>query len=161
MSARFSDAQMRRYSRQLLLPAVGGHGQSRLLAAEVAVDVDSVGGRIAALLLAAAGIGRVVLCGALDRPLTIGDVGFPIGARDVGATLGDAMGAAIAARNPDVAVVRSAAQPDGRLVLDGATPSLASAFARAGAAASAIVHAIATGAAPGAIVHAIATGGSR
>lgn len=142
----FSDAQVRRYSRQILLPTVGGRGQAALLAAEVAVDVDGIGGRIAAMLLAAAGVGRLVLDGALDRRLSADDIRFPLAADDRGCTLGEAMAAHLAARNPDITVVLAHARPVHCLTIDDDGPALAlaTAFARAGAAASALTHALAT-----------------
>jgi len=146
---RFTDAQMRRYSRQILLPAVGGHGQARLRAAEVAIDVDGAAGRIAALLLAAAGVGRIVLCGALDRPVAEADLGFPLDAGARGRGLGDAVAAQVAARNPDVTIVRATARPASCLHLDDEPgQTLADALARAGAAATALAYALATGTAP-------------
>lgn len=53
---RFSDEQMRRYSRQILLREVGGRGQARLLAAELAVVCAGAAGRVAAQYLLRAGI---------------------------------------------------------------------------------------------------------
>ena len=146
-AARFTDEQVRRYSRQILLVDVGGRGQARLLAAEVAIDIGGAAGRIAALLLGAAGVGRIVLCGALDRVVTDEDVGFPLTAGDRGRALGDAMAAHVIARNGDVTVARATSAPAGSLQL-GDDPSLASALARAGEAASAIAYRLATGATP-------------
>lgn len=62
-----SDQQIDRYSRQIILPELGGRGQDRLLAASLAV-VDA-GGDSALLLLylAAAGIGRVTVYNPLGR----------------------------------------------------------------------------------------------
>ena len=58
-----SDAQVERYSRQIILPEVGARGQEKLLSATIAlvdaVDRDSV----LPLYLAAAGIGRSRGCG--------------------------------------------------------------------------------------------------
>jgi molybdopterin/thiamine biosynthesis adenylyltransferase len=53
------DQTLERFSRQILLPEVGGRGQERLLAARVALAGDA-GGRVADLLRRA-GVGRV--CG--------------------------------------------------------------------------------------------------
>jgi adenylyltransferase/sulfurtransferase len=52
--ARFSDAEVRRYSRQMALAEVGGVGQERLRAARLAADSE-----IEALYLAAAGVGTL------------------------------------------------------------------------------------------------------
>jgi adenylyltransferase/sulfurtransferase len=54
-----TDAQIERYSRQIILPEVGSRGQERLLAASVAVAGNGTAARTAALYLAAAGIGRL------------------------------------------------------------------------------------------------------
>jgi molybdopterin/thiamine biosynthesis adenylyltransferase len=52
--SRFSDEEVRRYSRQLVLPELGGVGQERLRAASL--DAES---EVTALYLAAAGVGRL------------------------------------------------------------------------------------------------------
>ncbi|MGH7788387.1 MAG: hypothetical protein ACRERC_16075, partial [Candidatus Binatia bacterium] len=60
-----SDAQVERYSRQIILPEIGVAGQQRLLSAHVAIDDG--GGPLAAVLapyLAGAGVGRLTLHGA-------------------------------------------------------------------------------------------------
>jgi len=59
-----TDLQIARYSRQIILPAVGGRGQQQLLSAAVAVAGQSEMARTAAVYLAAAGIGRLFLIGA-------------------------------------------------------------------------------------------------
>jgi adenylyltransferase/sulfurtransferase len=57
-----SDAQIERYSRQILLPEIGGRGQERLLAARIALAGSGPAAAAAATLLGRAGIG------ALDLP---------------------------------------------------------------------------------------------
>jgi hypothetical protein len=54
-----SDAQIERYSRQILLHEVGGHGQARLLGARVAVAGADRAAALAATLLGRAGIGAL------------------------------------------------------------------------------------------------------
>ena len=54
------DALVERFSRQILLPEVGGRGQERLCAATIVVEGDDLAARVAATLLAAAGP-RVVM----------------------------------------------------------------------------------------------------
>lgn len=66
-----SDAQVERYSRQILLPEVGGRGQERLLAARVALAGAGRAAAVAATLLGRAGVGALELIGpapALGEP---------------------------------------------------------------------------------------------
>jgi hypothetical protein len=58
-----SEAQIERYSRQILLPEVGGRGQLRLLAGRVAVAGDGPAAAFAATLLGRAGVGALDLVG--------------------------------------------------------------------------------------------------
>jgi adenylyltransferase/sulfurtransferase len=64
-----SDAQVERFSRQIILPQIGVTGQERLLSAAVAIDGCGPGLSIAAQYLAGAGIGRIVVHGAERDPL--------------------------------------------------------------------------------------------
>jgi molybdopterin/thiamine biosynthesis adenylyltransferase len=54
-----SDAQIERWSRQVLLPEVGGRGQERLLAARVRIDGSGTAAELASLLVERAGPGLV------------------------------------------------------------------------------------------------------
>jgi molybdopterin-synthase adenylyltransferase len=58
-----SDAQIDRFSRQIVLPQVGGIGQERLLGSAVALAGEGELAAITALYLVAAGVGRIVLHG--------------------------------------------------------------------------------------------------
>jgi molybdopterin-synthase adenylyltransferase len=53
---RFSDEEIRRYARQIVLPEVGGAGQEKLRAATIAAASE-----VEALYLAAAGVGTIVV----------------------------------------------------------------------------------------------------
>lgn len=64
-----SDLQIERYSRQIILPQVGGQGQKQLLHAQVLVSGNGPLQAQALLYLSAAGIGRVGIHGAGRLPL--------------------------------------------------------------------------------------------
>src|SRR5258706_13682908 len=55
------DEQVRRYARHVLLPDVGGLGQTALLTATARVDVRDPGGLVAATFLAAGGVGTLIV----------------------------------------------------------------------------------------------------
>jgi adenylyltransferase/sulfurtransferase len=83
---RFSQGELDRYARQMVLPELGGRGQERLRAAAVLLVGLGGLGAPAALYLAAAGVGRLVLVddddvalGNLHRQVlyTTADVGRP------------------------------------------------------------------------------------
>ncbi len=57
----FSDAELERYSRQMILPQVGGPGQRRLKAARVVIIGAGAIGSAALPALAAAGVGRLTV----------------------------------------------------------------------------------------------------
>lgn len=61
-----SDAQVERYSRQIVLREIGGAGQARLLATSVLLLGGGPLAEMAALYLAGAGIGRIALFQATD-----------------------------------------------------------------------------------------------
>jgi adenylyltransferase/sulfurtransferase len=61
-----SDPQIERYSRQIILPQVGGRGQKRLLQASVLVSGESSLQAGALLYLAAAGVGRLGISGSKE-----------------------------------------------------------------------------------------------
>ena len=62
-----TEQQIERYSRQILLPEIGGSGQQRLLNSGVAILGSGEMAKVAACYLAGAGIGRLVMIGNLDR----------------------------------------------------------------------------------------------
>ncbi len=53
---RFSDEEIRRYARQIVLPELGGHGQEALRTATVTAASE-----VEALYLAGAGVGRLIV----------------------------------------------------------------------------------------------------
>lgn len=142
-----NDDQVRRYARHILLPDVGGTGQTRLLASACVVPVgpDCAAETCALMYLAAAGVGSIGLAGDLDAEVTRDEQRTqPIyGADDIGRKRGQALIARCTAINPDVAVVTADEVAAGApTVAVPATPWLAfappvaAALARGGAAAS-------------------------
>jgi molybdopterin/thiamine biosynthesis adenylyltransferase len=138
--------QVRRYARHILLPDVGGRGQERLLASRVAVEVGpGRAAEVAALAyLAAAGIGRLGLCGEPHGPLGADEVarGILYGAGDLGRPRIDAIRERIAALNPDVTVDEEAGGEP--LEVDRPAADVTEALEIGGAAASRLLTRIAT-----------------
>ena len=58
-----TDAQIERYSRQIILPEVGGKGQEKILGSRVCVDAGGLLATSALFYLAAAGIGTIGIVG--------------------------------------------------------------------------------------------------
>jgi molybdopterin-synthase adenylyltransferase len=101
-----SDLQIERYSRQIILPQVGGKGQERLLQARVLVSGNGIWQAQALLYLVAAGIGRIGIWGTAS-PLPI-----------LTALTAEPQASAVFALqqlNPDCAVVVHGQQPQGDL----------------------------------------------
>lgn len=100
----FSEDQIRRYSRHLLLREVGGKGQRRLL--ESAVFVVGAGGLgcPAALYLAAAGVGRITIADPDTVDLSNLHRQILFGTADVGKPKAEAAAAALRRANPDARV---------------------------------------------------------
>jgi adenylyltransferase/sulfurtransferase len=76
-----SDPQIERYSRQILLPEVGGRGQERLLAARVAVLGTGPAAGTAATLLGRAGVGSLQVAPSLALQELSPDCSVTRGAR--------------------------------------------------------------------------------
>lgn len=99
-----TDAQIERYSRQIILPEVGGRGQERLLAARVLLIGAGGLGSVAALYLAAAGIGTLGIVDDDDVELSNLHRQVLYAMSSLGIHKGEAARAALARRNPDCAV---------------------------------------------------------
>jgi len=96
-----SDTHIERYSRQVIVPQIGGRGQEKLLAASVVVVGAGGIGSAAALYLAAAGVGRL---GIVDSAaVEASDLSSIVvhAAASVGTNRAHSVAAALATLNPD------------------------------------------------------------
>jgi molybdopterin/thiamine biosynthesis adenylyltransferase len=125
----FTDAEVDRYARHLVLREIGGAGQQRLKAASVLVVGAGGLGAPAALYLAAAGVGRIALIDADTVALSNLQRQVIYAAHDVGRAKVRAAAERLLILNPDIAVepidARLTAKNAGMvagydLVLDGA-----------------------------------------
>jgi len=119
MDMEFSEADIHRYSRHILLGEVGGTGQAKLRAGSVLVIGAGGLGSPLALYLAAAGVGRIGIVD--DDVVELSNLQRQIahGVADLGAPKADSAAAAMAAINPGVAVDihRTRLTPDNALAL--------------------------------------------
>jgi molybdopterin/thiamine biosynthesis adenylyltransferase len=147
MTPRLSESQIQRYARHILLPDVGGVGQGRLLAATVAVEVGASrpAAAVALAYLAAAGVGRLRLQGAVDDPVTAAEVsaGILYGVCDVGRPRGAVLARRLRALNPDVEVDTNPAEARHVLRAWTSGSDLGAALVEGGAAATNLVASIA------------------
>jgi adenylyltransferase/sulfurtransferase len=102
------DEQLQRYSRQILLPAVGVEGQERLLGARVLVVGLGGLGSPAALYLAASGVGELVLVDFDQVDLSNLQRQVAHGTADVGRLKVDSARERLRALNPEVEVTTHA-----------------------------------------------------
>lgn len=100
----FTEDQIKRYSRHIVLPEVGGKGQRRLLDARVLVVGAGGLGSPAALYLAAAGIGTIGILD--DDTVDVSNLQRQVLYRtsDTGRAKVDAASESLRALNPDVSV---------------------------------------------------------
>jgi len=99
----FSDAQLDRYARHIILREIGGAGQRKLLGASVVVVGAGGLGSPCLLYLAAAGVGRLTIID--DDSVALSNLQRQVlhGTSDVGRAKTDSAADALARLNPDVA----------------------------------------------------------
>ena len=102
----FTDEQIRRYSRQIVLPGVGGKGQRKLLEAKVFLVGAGGLGSPAAVYLAAAGVGRLGICDSDHVDVSNLHRQILHHTHDIGRPKVVSAAETIADINPDVEVVR-------------------------------------------------------
>lgn len=101
----FSEDQIRRYARHIILPEVGGEGQERLLAAKVLVIGAGGLGSPLLLYLAAAGVGTIGVVDDDEVDLTNLQRQILHTTASIGTSKVESARAAVAGINPDVRVV--------------------------------------------------------
>lgn len=101
----FSDDELERYARHLVLPQIGGRGQAALKAARVAVVGAGGLGAPCLLYLAAAGVGRITVIDDDDVALSNLQRQVLFHTDDIGRRKVDVAARRLAAINPHVAVV--------------------------------------------------------
>jgi adenylyltransferase/sulfurtransferase len=101
---RFSERELDRYARQMVLPELGGRGQERLRAGSVLLVGMGGLGAPAALYLAAAGVGRLVLVD--DDTVALGNLQRQVlyTTADVDRPKVEAAAERLAALNPEIAL---------------------------------------------------------
>jgi molybdopterin-synthase adenylyltransferase len=108
--------QILRYSRQILLPEVGGRGQERLLGHTFRLVGQGAAQETAVAYLAAAGCRVVWADGRGEeaglRPVAATEAGFLLAAAAAGRPLGAALAPALHALNPDAVRPGAADEPD-------------------------------------------------
>jgi molybdopterin/thiamine biosynthesis adenylyltransferase len=114
----FSEDQLQRYSRHIILREIGGAGQARLLQSRVLVIGAGGLGSPLLLYLAAAGIGTIGIVD--DDTVELSNLQRQIvhGTGKVGASKVDSAADALLALNPDVQVERHEARIDASNALD-------------------------------------------
>ena len=102
----FTEEQIRRYSRQIVLPGVGGKGQKRLLEAKILLVGAGGLGSPAAIYLSAAGVGRLGICDSDTVDLSNLQRQILHHTHDLGKPKVVSAAEAIAEINPDVEVIQ-------------------------------------------------------
>lgn len=110
MSLDFSEDQIQRYARHILLPQVGGQGQEKLLASKVLVVGAGGLGSPVLMYLASAGVGTIGVIDDDDVELSNLQRQIAHTTADVGRPKVESAAETLAAINPDVKVIRHKAR---------------------------------------------------
>ena len=118
MDLNFSESEIQRYARNILLREVGGTGQAKLRAARVLIAGAGGLGSPLALYLAASGVGHITICD--DDNIELSNLQRQVAHTTERLGMGKAESAAIAMRqvNPEVAVRALSIRLDGANVKD-------------------------------------------
>ncbi len=110
-----SEAQTVRYSRQIILPAVGGKGQQRLLSGAAAIVGTGEMAATVALYLSAAGVGTLTLAGTDGTPAALEALNPDCGVTSTSFPLSMSDAVALVRRHSVVVAANCAAEMNRRL----------------------------------------------
>lgn len=102
---KLNDDQIERYSRQIILPSVGGKGQEKLLSAKVLIVGAGGLGSPAALYLASAGIGKIGIVDSDKVELNNLQRQILHSTKDVGRAKVESAKARLNATNPEIEII--------------------------------------------------------
>lgn len=105
MAFQFSEEQIKRYSRQIILPDVGGAGQKKIMQAKVLIIGAGGLGSPVALYLAAAGVGKIGLVDADDVDISNLQRQILHSTKDIGRPKVESGRDRLVSINPDIEVV--------------------------------------------------------
>ncbi len=118
MAFDFTDEQIKRYSRHIILPQVGGKGQKKLLASKVLIIGTGGLGSPSALYLAAAGIGKIGLVDFDDVEISNLQRQILHSTKDIGKPKVNSGKEKLNALNPDVEIVTYKTKLTSQNILD-------------------------------------------
>lgn len=118
MAFDFTDEQIKRYSRHIILPQVGGKGQKRLLASKVLIIGTGGLGSPSALYLAAAGIGKIGLVDFDDVEISNLQRQILHSTKDIGKPKVNSGKEKLNALNPDVEIITYKAKLTSQNILE-------------------------------------------
>lgn len=118
MAFDFTDEQIKRYSRHIILPQVGGKGQKRLLASKVLIIGTGGLGSPSALYLVAAGVGKIGLVDFDEVEISNLQRQILHSTKDIGKPKVNSGKEKLSALNPDVEIVTYKTRLTSQNILD-------------------------------------------